>query len=152
MIIESIHIRSEMGSIGRNIRISATKTVIEALGRVNIDLKLRIVWIRQIRRLEVLLHSSILIRRLGEVVRKSTRSTEVAFGSAEINVHDALAVVDGLVAIQHGATHGGDIGTVGRVLGVEDLALWAETAVLVAVTGKRCDAVVARREEDGVAL
>lgn len=152
MIIVSIHISAEMRSIRRDIRISTTKPIVETLGRVNIDLKLRVIRIRQVRRLEVLLHSSKLICRLGEVIREATRSAEVTCGSAKVNVHDALAVVDGLVAVQHGTSNGGDVGAVGGVLGVEDLALWAETAVLVTVAGERRDAVVARREEDGVSL
>jgi hypothetical protein len=108
--------------------------------------------ILQIRHLEILLNSSLLVTWLGEIIREAARRGEVLRRAREINMHDALAIEDRLVGIELGAADGGDIGTVTGVLGVEYCAFWTQTAVGFRVAGEGGYAVVARGCEDRVTL
>lgn len=143
-----MRVRAESRAIGGDIRVRTTNTVIQSLGCVDVNLELRVVRVGQVSLLEVLLHSVLLVRRLGEVIRESTRSAKVSRGTAEIDVHDALRILDGLVWVNHGAADGGYVWAVRWVLGVEDLLVWTEAAVGRTVSWEGSYTVVTRGEED----
>lgn len=152
MVVIAVRVRAESRTIGSDIGVCAANTVIQTRSRVDVDLKLRVVRVAQVSLLEILLNSLLLVVRLGEVVRESTCRAKVGCGTAEIDMHDALRVFNGLILIDHRAADGGYVWAVAGVLWVEDLLVRAEAAVGRAVTCEGSHTVVTRSEENRVTL
>lgn len=141
-------VRAESRTIGGDIGVCTTNTVIQSLSRVDIYLELRVVRVGQVSLLEILLHGVLLVLRLGEVIRESTRSAKVSRGTAEIDMHDALRVFDGLVWVDHSAADGGYVWAVRWVLRVEDLLVRTEAAVGGSVSWEGSYTVVTRGKQN----
>lgn len=100
-VVVRISISTEPGTIGRYIWVRPSNAIVHPSSSVDVDTKLRVVRVGQISPLEVLLHSSFLVIRLREIVGEAACRTEVRGRAAQIDVHDALRVLDSLVFVEH---------------------------------------------------
>ena len=102
--ILSIIERREPSTISRDIGICPPNAIVAPLGLVDIHAKFRVIGIGQISCLEVFLHGSFLVLGLREVVGESTGRTKVGRFPAQVCMHHALCIIDGLVGVEHCAS------------------------------------------------
>jgi hypothetical protein len=152
MMLRTTGISREQSTISRNIGISPTNTVIKTSRRIKINIHLRVIGVCKPSLLEILVNGGLLVIRLREVIRESTGAAEIGCCATEVSMHDTLIILVCLVGVEHGAADRCHVWAVGRVLRVEDLGLGAKAAVGGAIAVERGYAVVARGEENGVAL
>lgn len=148
MVIFPAGVSTILCSVGGDIRITSSNAVVQPLGRVEIDVELRVVRIAQIGSVKVLFHSRLLIAGHRVVVRETARAAKVDSRAPEVDLHHALWVVDRLVGVELGTTHRCNVRAVAGVLRVEDLALGTETSICSAIAWEGCDTVVTRGEEE----
>jgi hypothetical protein len=166
-----VHEGKQEGSVGRHIWVSTTNTVINTailanVGSISVDL---VIWQRLEWEvfLEVVGDSLGLVGWWCEVIGKTPACSEEVVGRAggsgasakveggQVDLHGGLGVVDSLVRVESGGSHGGDIGASGGVVWVVDSAVHARSAqaafCVIVATREACDTVITAGYENGVA-
>ena len=77
MVEGTIHVSGKISSVGRNIREPSANSVVDTSRGVDIYIQLGVIWVGQVRTMEVRLDMAILIRGAREVVREPACGGEV---------------------------------------------------------------------------